>query len=89
MRVKCIRYTTEGDNNDRTSMLGLRVGEWYDVLDQKIVDVGNPKFTNPLRYEISILDYHDSKGNPVMRKRWFSAYLFITQREFNLKELGC
>jgi len=69
-------------------MFGLRIGDWYDVLDQKIVDVGNPKFTNPLRYQIAVLDYHDSKGVSIMRKRWFSAYQFITQRELNLQELG-
>ena len=88
MKVKCIRYTIENDNNDRTSMFGLRVGQWYDVLDQKIVDVGDPKRTNPLRYEIEVLDYTDSRGYLVMKRRWFSACLFITQRELNMEELG-
>ena len=49
---------------------------------------GNPKFTNPLRYQVEVLDYHDIKGNPVMRKRWFSAYQFVAQRELNLEAIG-
>lgn len=89
MKVKCIRYTVENDNNDRASHTGLRVGQWYDVLDQKIVDVGNPKFTNPLRYKISVYSYTDTRTKkPVYEYYWFSAYMFTTQREINLNEIG-
>ena len=78
MKVKCIRYTIENDNNDRTSMFGLRVGQWYDVLDQKIVDVGDPKRTNPLRND-------KNKSSDYLSSRFVTIEEF---REFKLKELG-
>lgn len=44
MRVRCVRYTVENDNNDRSSYTGVRVGQWYEVLGTKTVEVGNVQF---------------------------------------------
>ncbi len=87
MKVRCIRYTTENDNTNRVSTTGVRIGQWYDVLDTKTGEVGNVKFSDPTRYLIDTgtLKIYPEKG--METKYWLSAYLFETIREVNLSQL--
>lgn len=87
-KVIYVRNYVEGDNTDRYSHTGVRLNQWYEVLDVKKSEVGNEKFTNPYRYKIKVNNIEEKTGRPnPYDYTWLSAYQFMSLCEWRENQI--